>query len=394
MSQLTVKRSDLLKEIIDNLDLPESVEKKVIDRYYSLGEWFNRDESSLKDVVIFVQGSFGQGTTIKPLSEDEDYDLDMSCKVNVVDFKLKYTQEDLMEMVKQELELYRKSVGIQTPIEEKRRCLRLYYKDEVPFHLDFVPSIPLEDKKTFEYHNALSELYVRDEKFVTNLAKLAVNIPDKEDENYNSIDSDWHISNQQGYLLWFQSKMRTTEQKVYKASIESLPEYKNKSILQRSIQLLKRHRDTMFSDKESKACKPISIIITTLAARAYQDEQSLEDALSNILSLMPTFINENGPRVSNPVKPEEDFTDKWDTPEGKNLDLEGNFYRWLRQAQIDIENLLKTTSYKTADTILRNNFSVNIDKSSLINRFHFKDEQRNIITNLPPDPPKLWGDSY
>src|SRR5699024_4683278 len=109
MSQVTIKRKAFLEEIIERLDLPESVEDKVRNRYYSLGKWFNREKSSLKDVTIFVQGSFGQGTTIKPLSEDSDYDLDMSCKVNILDFKSKYTQRELMQMVKYELELYRKN---------------------------------------------------------------------------------------------------------------------------------------------------------------------------------------------------------------------------------------------------------------------------------------------
>lgn len=44
------------------------------------------------------------------------------------------------------------------------------------------------------------------------------------------------------------------------------------SILQRIVQILKRHRDIMFNGDEDK---PISIIITTLASRAYRGETNL-----------------------------------------------------------------------------------------------------------------------
>ena len=60
-----------------------------------------------------------------------------------------------------------------------------------------------------------------------------------------------------------------------------MPAYKEKkSPLQRVVQILKRHRDLMFNGDESK---PISIIITTLAARAYNKETDVLDALVNVV---------------------------------------------------------------------------------------------------------------
>src|SRR5699024_10990804 len=369
MSQIVIKRDELLQEIIAKLDLPPTVEEKVRDRYDSLGNWFNREKCSLKNVDIFVQGSFGQGTTIKPLNEEDDYDLDMSCKVNIVDFKLKYSQEDLMQMVKHELELYRKSVSIQAKVEEKRRCLRLYYKDEVSFHLDFVPSIPLEESNVNKYHDRLLKFYEKDDDLSLELAQLAVNIPDKESHNYQFVDDNWHIRNQRGYLLWFQNRMILNDRKVIRASIEPIPNYYKKTVLQRCIQLFKRHRDTMFSDEEMKDSKPISIIISTLAARAYEGEQDLTEAIINILERMPNYINNYIPRIPNPVKPEEDFTDRWDTQEGKELN-------------------------ETASTILKLNLSIKMDENYLIESFNFVSTKNNAVTNLPKEPPKLWGDEY
>lgn len=372
MGKTSIKEKALLKEMAEQLDLPKSVEEKVRQRYQSLGEWFNREESALKDVDIFVQGSFGQGTTIKPLQEGEEYDLDMSCKVNIVDFKSKFTQKELMQMVKNELELYRKKAGIHHKVEEKRRCLRLYYKDEVPFHLDFVPSIPLEKEKANEYRSILLESYQKDEQLASNLAMYAVNIPDKENENYNVISEQWHISNQQGYLLWFQTKMELRKQGSYEASIEPIPVYGHKSVLQRCIQLLKRHRDTMFADEKAKDSKPISIILTTLAARAYKGEQSIEEAIVNILNTMPNYINASIPRIPNPVKPEEDFTDRWNNPQFEQLELEKNFYLWLQQAKSDFTQLINEQHVKQIRSVLEQGFALDFSEETLQNKFGYK----------------------
>jgi len=122
-----------------------------------------------------------------------------------------------------------------------------------------------------------------------------------------------------------------------KAQVDELPLYKRKTPLQRVIQLLKRHRDQMF--KDDPEVKPISIIITTLAARAYQGEADIETALRNILERMGGLVNQSQPRVPNPVNPAEDFADRWSMPKYQRLNLERNFRIWLEQAKNDFELL-------------------------------------------------------
>lgn len=372
MKKRVFEQGKLLNEIVAELDLPKSVEEKVRERYQSLGDWFNREESTLKDVDIYVQGSFGQGTTIKPLQKDAEYDLDMSCTLNFSNFKSTYTQKELMKMMKLELELYRQKVGIQQVVDEKRRCLRLNYKDDVSFHLDFVPSIPLENEKAIEYSSILTKSFKEDKEFVSDLTKLAVNIPDKEKENYNKISADWHISNQRGYLLWFQSKMASQGRTLVKSSIEPIPVYKEKSVLQRCIQLLKRHRDTLYADENLIDSKPISIIITTLATRSYNGEQTIEEAIINILQKMSNHINSTVPRIPNPVKPEEDFTDRWDDPKFKHLELKRHFYLWLGQAKNDFRQLVEGQKAKQLSEILQKGLSINLSEESLVKNFGFE----------------------
>ncbi|AXH99223.1 nucleotidyltransferase [Sporosarcina sp. PTS2304] len=367
-----MNQKTLLVEMLEQLDLPKSVEEKVHKRYQSIAEWFMRDDSTLMDVDIFVQGSFGQGTTIKPLREGDEYDLDMSCKVNIPNFKSEYTQKELMDMMKNELELYRKKVGIHHEVKERRRCIRLCYKDEVPFHIDFVPSIPLEEKKTNEYRSMLFGSYKDNKQLAANLAIHAVNIPDKEKDSYNVVSEEWHISNQQGYLLWFQNKITLKKRGIFEASIEPIPTYGEKSVLQRCIQLLKRHRDTMFEDTMSKDSKPISIIITTLAARAYNGEESIEEAIINILNTMRNYISASIPRISNPVMPEEDFTDRWDNPDFERFELEKSFYLWLEQAKTDFNQLVKGRDVKEIRCILEQGFALDFSEEKLQEEYGYK----------------------
>lgn len=124
-------------------------------------------------------------------------------------------------------------------------------------------------------------------------------------------------------------------------AIEPVPTYqKEKLPLQRVVQILKRHRDMMFNGDEHK---PISIIITTLAARAYQKETNILEALLNVVSRMELFIGEENPHtgqkmkwISNPVNDEENFADKWTETKAK----QDNFYKWLNQVKLDIQTTL------------------------------------------------------
>lgn len=176
-----------------------------------------------------------------------------------------------------------------------------------------------------------------------------------------------------------------------RSSVTPVPLYNRKTALQRCIQLLKRHRDNMFGDDKSK---PISIIITTLAARAYNGETNIEEAMLKLLNEMPSYINSSSPRVPNPVNPNEDFTDRWDMSEGKKLDLEGNFRNWLLQAKIDFNNLLKADSYEKANLLLSNKFALKIAENTLQKRYNYKVRNWKYVTTIPKNPPKPWGDTY
>src|SRR4030095_17225570 len=89
------------------------------------------------------------------------------------------------------------------------------------------------------------------------------------------------------------------------------PNPREKSPLQWVIQIMKRHRDLMFTGQDAENA-PISIILTTLASQAYRGEANIERALAAITDrLLDQFDDPAKTLVLNPVIRTENFADKW-----------------------------------------------------------------------------------
>ena len=129
------------------------------------------------------------------------------------------------------------------------------------------------------------------------------------------------------------------------------------------IQLLKRHRDQMFQDYEE--VKPISIIITTLAARAYNGEFDATLAMKSILTDMDKYIQNTQPKVPNPVNPAEDFADKWHSEKHSHLKLKNNFSRWLIQARADFAAICSKENSQIILEAADRGFAVKLDKNDI-----------------------------
>lgn len=273
-NELVVK---LVDSIIDSLDIPESYYRRAADRHRSLGEWLCRPESKVAVFQPHVtpQGSFRYGTVIRPLNVEGEYDLD-----NVVTLmltKTAMTQQQLKTLFGQEIRAYAEAHQMLSPIEEMNRCWRLHYSDEIAFHLDTLPCVAEEENVIA----AIIRLGVPRE-----LAERAVAITDKRHPHYPLISSSWLSSNPRGFARWFEERTRSyalprlrrlVESRLY-SSVEDVPAYEWKTPLQRSIQLLKRHRDVMFQKNPELA--PISMILTNLATHSYNGELDIFTAVS------------------------------------------------------------------------------------------------------------------
>lgn len=373
--------------MLEDLELPATAYEKAVLRYEDLGEFLSSNSLIAQyEPKIFAQGSFRIGTAIKPLVPTDLYDLDLTCKLEKGLSVSSISQRDFKNLVGRAIDEYVAKRNIKKEKIEKRRCWRIEYQDNISFHMDIVPSIPMEDT------SYIRESLIKSSVSVTNAkewSELAYNITDNKKKNYTIISNDWNISNPEGYAKWFEWRMKsgTGILLMEKAGYEKIKTFQHKSVLQKCVQILKRHRDVMFENESD--IKPASIIITTLAAQAYSGERSMEDAVINIVNKMGSLIKSSGIRIANPTRPDEDFTDRW----RENPEKEKAFIRWYTQAKADFSYM---TTYNDLYGIMskaNSSFAITL-KENMFGNF-ITDKNINIqhhrveIDEVPPRP-HLW----
>lgn len=333
--------SDILEELGQALDISETQFDAAVQSYSAVAKQLSKEGSILERYKpeIRPQGSFLLGTVIKPINEEDDVDIDLVCELHGKNES--WTQQTLKNNVGLQLkenELYKTKVKLKNG----RRCWTLYYRETSDdptqrYHLDVLPSIIDSN-----YIKMFTESYSA----IKNIDELAIRITDNKRTDYpnETNHQNWLKSNPIGYGKWFFSRadISKSEIRLLSEAVQPVPKYRKEKLpLQRVVQILKRHRDMMFNGDEDK---PISIIITTLAARAYNQETNVIDALVNVVQRMPDFItdwysmehNKWTKKVANPVNEEENFADKWvDHPQRQK-----NFENWLKAVQTDLNNIL------------------------------------------------------
>lgn len=334
----------LLSELSDEIDITDSQEGAIKRAYNGVADWLNQNGADISkhDVHIFPQGSMMYGTAIKPIDEN-DYDIDLVCEFrkNVSGLKPAYVKASVGNRIR-ENERYRKMLQ-----PEGRRCWTLQYCDTLNFHMDILPSIPFREEY-YRTDSRLNEAYcsisVRKD-----LALLAT------DKNKETLGYKYIPTNPRGYAEWFKERMRIVRSKFLRDSIERVPEYPKKTVLQRAIQLLKRHRDVYFSTRNDEL-KPISMIITTLMAKCYKGENQLFEFICKALANMELYIEQDADgkyTISNPVMSIENFADKWNEYPQKAVE----FYNWIKQAYVDFTNLEEINTYSALDKAFKELFS-------------------------------------
>lgn len=332
----------ILEQLGQTLDISQTEYDAAVTSYMAVGRHLSKEGSMLEDYQpeILPQGSFLLGTMIKPVNETDDLDIDLVCRLN--GNSLNKTQQELKQIVGNQLKTHKTYKEL---LEEPdgRRCWTLRYRENAEdksnrYHMDILPAATDEGYRLILERSFLSLQ-------VEKADDLAIRITDREKDNYEweKDQNNWLKSNPFGYALWFQARAATanTRQLILEKSIQEVPQMQeNKLPLQRIVQILKRHRDVLFSAEEDKEDKPISIIITTLAAQTYNGEVNILEGLSNVVQSMRHAIEErydeqegrNIKWVVNPVNGEENFADKW----VEHPKREVNFYSWLDQLAIDL----------------------------------------------------------
>jgi hypothetical protein len=301
----------LLEFSIDDFDIPTRVRELAEARYHSVSDWLDRYWGrSFADGYIYPQGSFRLGTVVRPVDPDGDYDIDLVCRRDLK--KGSTTQTELKRELGEALEAYVGTGPEGSPtLHEGKRCWTLAYAND-HFHMDVLPAIPNEE--------ALPN---------------GINITDRTFRL-------WLPSNPVDYSSWFYARMsrelaetRSSIALSKRMEVEDVPDWQVKTTLQRTVQALKRHRDFQFAERPDE--KPASIIISTLAARAYSGGGDLTGVMAEIAANMPNFIEKRGEVywVANPVQPDENFADRWQTEPGRKE----AFFDWIEEVHADFVSL-------------------------------------------------------
>lgn len=295
-----------LSLIADELNITPTMLDKAIKSYTAVGTWLS--DGIPYDVKISPQGSMNLGTVVRPISEKDEYDVDLVCLLkNGSTLPLSRIKSLVGERLKAHA-TYRHMLE-----KEGKRCWTMQYDE---FHMDILPCVPKEN------------YYIE-----PNLTSIKLT------HKTDSGDYEHRYSDPFAYHKWFENRMADIlhiEKRSYAANnkmdISQVPTYKVHTPLQKTVQLLKRHRDIFFQNNSDDA--PISIIITTLAALAYNGEVNVYDALCNIVEKMPQFIELRGDQywIENPVMREENFADKWNEIPNKRT----AFFYWVKKVKKDL----------------------------------------------------------
>jgi hypothetical protein len=328
--------AEILEAMCGGLELSLSQAELAEERYGAVGRWLGADPL-LAGAWIYVHGSVALGTTTKPLGRSE-FDVDLVCHVpHATPATRPATLKTLVGDRLKDHGTY------QRLIEEMRRCWRLNYAGE--FHMDITPSIPNPG-----------------------CALGGELVPDKELRQ-------WKPTNPIGYRRLFEKRallqpiFRLLKAERYAAdSVEPYPaRMRIKGLLRRVVQLCKRHRDIYFADRPELA--PLSVIITTLAARSYEwrvhngvfDDEI--DLLVSVLQSMPDFIAFDGVgwSIPNETTQGENFAEKWNAKPR----LADAFYAWHRVCVGDLERLLELVGRDRIQKSLADSFGSSAAASAM-----------------------------
>jgi len=299
----------LLGRGLASLDLTPVEHERVVSRYEALGAVLDEHWTATRgNDAMAPQGSFLLGTVVRNIHRNDDVDIDaVACRD--LD-KHSTTQADLKTDVGHAAAKYaRRSSSGRPRLLEWERCWTLVWPG---MHLDVLPALP--DPSSYSGGLLITDRNVR----------------------------NWLKSNPSGYASWFRSRMRDELRaerelvaKAERLEIEEVPEYLVKTALQQTVQALKRHRDIYFTNRLDQ--RPSSIVITTLAALAYEGGEDLYDILRRTTSAMGQHLRrENGVwLLPNPSQPEENFVDSWVTQPAAPARL----FEWIEAASRDFDDL-------------------------------------------------------
>lgn len=309
----------LLLEIDASISLTASQYAGLESRYESISAILeDPNDPELGDMVVFPQGSVRTHTVTRP-PDDSDVDIDA---IAYIKGGTHLAPVDLLDRLFVELDARARTGGDVVP---SNRCVTVQYNDEqLPCHLDVTPA---ERKPGNPNDDGSGRLRVPDRKC-----------------------ADWSPSNPKDFADWFEDiaglQMSVLIPEAYRQLLiakrgetEPLPSHDEITApngLRVGVRLMKRHRDMYIERTGRTKSKPISVLVTTLAAKAYERVarrnlgrtltplQILEQIAAEMANCFDAPWQGEQYRLQNPKDPEENFAEKWN----KDPALPRTFFAW------------------------------------------------------------------
>ena len=410
------KKKELIEKVAHCLDITPDMYNRAQSVVNGLTHFITNKS---KETEIYKQGSFKLGTIIRPYLKDRHGDYDIDLVVQYQDGKNNVSPDEIKHRLGN---LLKHSSYYEYLDTEGRRCWTLNYPHingtTITFHIDLLPCIG--ESETIKKS-------ISPEKY-SNTVIAITNIKDKNVEPYQY---NWQSSNPKGFSTWFDS-VNYTKYNSYKQndrrrifesyrsvfeSLESVGDDYTRSPLQMVIQILKRHRDVMFSNAERATYKPISIIITTLVGKIVEENNIVEN---NTYILLNTVLNglefysslqiagmssdfsddfkqkkliekrfgkDGKPywSIKSPADSSDNLANRWN--EDSRYAVE--FFRWVKQAKADLIDILEA---QPKEIIAKIKYCLGEDVANAIQNFDFTEtfNPRPIATDIvKPKPYKV-----
>jgi hypothetical protein len=331
---------EVFRRLAEELDVPDAKYQAAVDDYRAVGHWLVDPPSALAGTAddVYVQGSFRIGTAVRPVSERDEYDVDLVAPLLLR--RESATKDDLKERIGKRL---KEESSYRACIEERRRCWTLHLGDG--FHVDVLPAVPCENGG-----DGSSRIWIGDTE-----------------------QRPWLTSDPIGFAHWFvrragrhYDESRAALAMEARADVSTVPAWRVKAPLQRVVQLLKRHRDVHFQSPGVHDLRPISVVVTTLAARAYGEEGDLWEAFRRTVAALDGFapLVDGKFRIPNPVNEEENFADRWN----EDPRLARAFFEWTKKLRGDVDALLGVVGTDVLGSLLGGSFGPGPAKRAIAGR--------------------------
>lgn len=376
-----IDKEIIIDKLAESLNITPGQFNEAKAKYERLSEYL---KTKIKPLEVYLQGSFELGTVIRPIKsmEEQDFDIDVVCQIINGNQPLAKIKNIIGDVLKESS--YSKYLD-----DEGRRCWTLNYHDGVGdgLHVDILPCV----NESIEKINLLKSKTENQE-----LVNTAIKITHKKGESLYLP----RTSNPKGLVKWFNNISRQTyhgnimndKAKLLRkhesyfrntlgfSSPIEIDDYFVKTPLQKTVQILKRHRDVMFSSKNNEEYKPISAIITVLVTKIAEDNINRINSTYDLLNIVIQTIKEyskltpdgvysdflqmenrlieklpdgKGWKIENPTNPGENLADRWH--EDSNARAKA-FFEWVESVHSHLQAIVENQDLDKIKPILALNF--------------------------------------